>query len=183
VLGVDYNKRNSEFYPSKGYYWTTKVSGLTGLNVSDHTSASIVSTFNFYLHLDGDSKFVIADRTGAGLFFGTGEFFQMMNLGGPLSLQGYHTSRFIGDQILFNNLELRIKLFDFNNYIMAGKMGAIAYNDVGRVWLNGESSNTVHDAFGGGLFIVPYNKVILSAVLGHSITDGQLLYLAAGFRF
>ncbi|MDB4925050.1 BamA/TamA family outer membrane protein [Mucilaginibacter sp.] len=184
VFGTEYDTRDSKTFPTKGVYWNTKITGLTGINLSGHTNGQILSTFSFYLNPGKDSVFVIADRMGAGAFTGNGEFFQMMNLGGPFSLQGYHTSRFIGRQMVFNDLEIRLKLFKFNAYLFPGTLGLIAYNDAGRVWLPGETSSTIHDAYGGGLFITPYSKFILSAVLGHApAPEGNLLYLAAGFRF
>jgi len=182
IAGTNYDTRNSSFYPTTGVYWENTIKGLKGLNITGHTNGQLLSVFSFYLSPGKDSTFVIANRTGAGHFSGKGEFFQMMNLGGPLSLQGFHTSRFIGNSIVFNNLELRLRLFDFNNYLLAGELGMIVFNDTGRVWLNGESSSAIHDSYGGGLFITPYNKFILSAVIGHG-SDGSLLYLASGFRF
>ncbi len=184
VLGAEYDTRNSATYPTKGVLFSTRFIGLSGINLSGHTNGQLFSTFSFYLNPGNDSTFVIADKIGSGVFTGNGEFFQMMNLGGPFSLQGFHTSRFIGKQMVFNDLELRLKLFKFNNYFFPGILGLIAYNDAGRVWLPGETSNTIHDAYGGGIFIMPYSKFILSAVLGHApAPDGNLLYLAAGFRF
>jgi hypothetical protein len=184
VLGAEYDTRNSATYPTKGVLFSTRFIGLSGINLSGHTNGQLFSTFSFYLNPGNDSTFVIADKIGGGVFTGNGEFFQMMNLGGPFSLQGFHTSRFIGKQMVFNDLELRLKLFKFNTYFFPGTLGLIAYNDAGRVWLPGETSNTIHDTYGGGLFITPYSKFILSAVLGHApAPDGNLLYLAAGFRF
>jgi hypothetical protein len=182
ITGVNYDTRNSSSYPTIGVYWKNTLNSVTGITITNHTNGQLLSEFSFYLNPDKDSVLTIANRTGAGHFFGRGEFFQMMNLGGMLSLQGFHTSRFIGNSMVFNDLELRLKLFDFNNYVLAGKLGMIVFNDAGRVWLDGESSNTIHDSYGGGLFITPYNKVILTAVIGHS-SDGNLLYLTTGFRF
>jgi len=105
----------------------------------------------------------------------------MMNLGGP-SLQGYHTSRFIGNSMLYNNLELRMKVCDFNAYLFPSALGIILYNDAGRVWLNGESSNTIHDAYGGGIYLNPYHAFIFQAVVGKG-TEGYLTYYSIGFRF
>ncbi|MCC8426859.1 hypothetical protein [Mucilaginibacter sp. UR6-11] len=184
VIGAEYDTRNSATYPTKGVFFSTRFIGLSGLNLSGHTNGQLFSTFSFYLNPGQDSTFVIADKIGGGVFTGNGEFFQMMNLGGPFSLQGFHTSRFIGKQMVFNDLELRLKLFKFNTYFFPGTLGLIAFNDAGRVWLPGETSTTIHDTYGGGLFITPYSKFILSAVLGHApAPDGTLLYLAAGFRF
>jgi outer membrane protein assembly factor BamA len=182
VLGIEYDTRNSTIYPTKGVLFNTRLMGLGGLNLSGRTNAQLFSTFTFFLNPGNDSTFVIANKTGGGIFTGNGEFFQMMNLGGPFSLQGFHTSRFIGKQILFNDLEIRLKLFKFNTYLFPATLGLIAFNDTGRVWLPGENSDTIHNTYGGGLFITPYSKFILSAVMGHS-SDSNLLYLATGFRF
>jgi hypothetical protein len=182
VADATYDTRKSVKYPTNGVIWKTNITGLTGVNLSDHTNGQILSTFSFYINPGKDSVFVIANRTGAGIFRGKGEFFQQMNLGGPFSLQGYHTSRFIGNAIVFNDLELRLKLFDMHSYLLPATVGLIAFNDAGRVWLPGEKSNTWHDSYGGGLFIIPYKSFILSAVLGTS-PDGSLLYLSSGFRF
>jgi len=180
IGGVIYDKRNSASFTSKGVLWKTTITGLTALNVNNKTNGSILSTFSFYIPVK-DSSIVIADRTGAGTFTGGGEFFQMMNLGGP-SLQGYHTSRFIGNSMLYNNLEVRVKLCDFNAYLFPSALGIIGYNDVGRVWLNGESSNVIHDAYGGGIYLTPYHAFVLTAVAGLG-TEGYLTYYSIGFRF
>ncbi len=180
VGGATLDKRNNTTMPSKGIMWKTTITGLSGLNIHDHTSGSILSNFNFYIPVI-DSTLILADRTGAGTMLGKGEFFQMMNLGGP-SLQGYHTSRYIGNSILYNNLELRWRVLDFHTYLMPGVLGLIGYNDVGRVWLNGESSDKVHDAYGGGFYIEPYHAFIIQAVVGKG-TEGWLTYYAIGMRF
>jgi hypothetical protein len=180
VGGATYDTRDKDEMTSKGVLWKTTVTGYTGLNVADHTNGSILSTFSFYIPIK-DSDIVIADRTGAGTTLGKGEFFQMMNLGGA-SLQGYHTSRFIGNSMLYNNLEIRAKVCDFNAYLFSSPLGLIAYNDVGRVWLNGENSNVVHDAYGGGFYVSPYHSFIFEAVVGKG-TEGYLTYYSIGFRF
>ncbi|OOQ57985.1 BamA/TamA family outer membrane protein [Mucilaginibacter pedocola] len=180
IGGAVYDSRNSQRFPSRGVTWRNTLTGLTGINVNDHASASIISTFSFFIPIK-DSTIVLANRTGAGHIFGNGEFFQMMNLGG-LTLQGFHTSRFIGHTMAYNNLELRAKLFDFNAYVLASSFGLVAFNDAGRVWLKGEHSNTLHDTYGGGIFLTPYNAFLLQAVLGKS-TDGYLSYITVGFRF
>jgi len=180
VGGAVLDTRNNDKFTSRGVLWKTNITGLTALNVNNKTNGAILSTFSFFIPVK-DSDIVVADRIGAGYFRGGGEFFQMMNLGGP-SLQGYHTSRFIGDSMLYNNLELRLKVCDFNAYLFRSPLGLILYNDAGRVWLNGESSNTIHDAYGGGIYLSPFHSFILTAVAGQG-TEGYLTYYSIGFRF
>ena len=47
-------------------------------------------------------------------------------------------------------------------------MGVMAFGDAGRVWLDGEESNKWHSGYGGGLVLVPHNKIYLSAQYGIS---------------
>jgi hypothetical protein len=180
IGGATYDTRDNDYFTTKGIFWKTTVTGLTDLNVPDHTNGAILSTFSFYIPVK-DSAIVIADRTGAGTTLGKGEFFQMMNLGGA-SLQGYHTSRFIGNSMIYNNLEARVKVCDFNTYLFSSPLGLVAYNDIGRVWLNGESSNTIHEAYGGGFYLMPYHAFILVATAGVG-SEGWLTYYSIGFRF
>lgn len=180
IAGATLDTRNNKQFASKGVVWKTTVTGLTGLNVSGHTSASVLSTFNFFVPVK-DSTIVFADRIGAGGIIGKGEFYQMMNLGG-LNLRGYHTSRFIGNNVLYNNAELRARLFEFHNYLLPSALGVILFDDTGRVWLKGESSNTVHNTYGGGVFLTPYHAFLFEAVLGKS-PEGTLVYFTLGFRY
>lgn len=182
VVGAIYDTRDSKIYPTKGVMWKTDLSGLTSINLSDHTNGRLLSTFSFFLNPGQDSIFVIANRTGFGFFKGAGEFFQHMNLGGPLSLQGFHTSRFIGNTIAYNNFELRLRLGDVHAYLFPSTWGLIGFNDTGRVWLSGESSDTWHDTYGGGIYVMPFHAFMLQAVLGKS-HDGTLLYFSSAFRF
>ncbi|AMR34018.1 hypothetical protein A0256_22505 [Mucilaginibacter sp. PAMC 26640] len=180
IAGATLDTRNNKQFASKGLVWKTTLTGLTGINVADHSTASVLSTFTFFAPLK-DSTIVFADRIGAGTMVGKGEFYQMMNLGG-LSLRGYHTSRFIGNSMLYNNAEVRAKLFDFHNYLLPSAVGVILFDDTGRVWLKGEKSNTVHNTYGGGVFLTPYHAFLFEAVLGKS-PEGTLVYFTLGFRY
>ena len=107
---------------------------------------------------------------------GKPQFYQMMMLGGPLNLRGYNLNRFTGHSMLYHNAELRLKLFDFTSYLFPGSLGIIGFNDVGRVWLKEETSSTWHHGYGGGIYIVPANVVLVRALLGHSV-EGNQFYL------
>ena len=45
-------------------------------------------------------------------------------------------------------------------------MGIVAFADNGRVWNDGESSNKLHWGYGGGVMIVPFNKIAITAYYG-----------------
>jgi hypothetical protein len=45
------------------------------------------------------------------------------------------------------------------------------FNDIGRVWMGIDSSSKWHDGYGGGIYLVPFNAVILSLVVAASGED------------
>ncbi|MEO7765916.1 MAG: hypothetical protein ABIS01_00775, partial [Ferruginibacter sp.] len=67
-------------------------------------------------------------------------------------------------------------------YLLPGTVGLVAFNDIGRVWLPGETSSKWHDGYGTGIYIVPAQLVLIQGVIGFS-KEGTLPYISIGFRF
>ncbi|WP_183559720.1 BamA/TamA family outer membrane protein [Mucilaginibacter sp. SP1R1] len=183
LTSAQYDTRNKGTLPTKGVYWNTSLSGFTGGGSgSKNTYGQLLSEFSFYLNPGQDSVFVIANRTGLGTTVGNATYFQLMKLGGAQNFRGFHTNRFTGKSIAYNNLELRLKVLDFSSYLLPGSLGIIGFNDVGRVWVPGESSNQWHDGYGGGIYLIPAQLVLIEGVVGFS-KEGALPYISIGFRF
>jgi len=175
--------RNKRIIPTQGVLWNTTISGFSGGGGGSHnTYGQILSEFSFYLNPDRDSVLVIANRTGLGTTVGDAAYFQLMKLGGAQNFRGFHTNRFTGKTIAYNNLELRLKVLDFSSYLLPGSVGLIGFNDVGRVWVPGESSDQWHDGYGGGIYLIPAQLVLIEGVVGFS-KEGALPYISVGFRF
>ena len=175
--------RNKLIIPTQGVLWNTTISGFSGGGSGSHnTYGQILSEFSFYLNPDRDSVLVIANRTGLGTTVGDAAYFQLMKLGGAQNFRGFHTNRFTGKTIAYNNLELRLKVLDFSSYLLPGSLGIIGFNDVGRVWQPGESSDQWHDGYGGGIYLIPAQLVLIEGVVGFS-KEGALPYISIGFRF
>lgn len=182
IVGLKFDSRNNITNPVKGVYWNTTLNGVAGVANATNNYAQLLSEFSFYLNPDRDSILVLANRIGGGTTFGHGQFFQQIKIGGPQSLRGFHTFRFIGKSGVYDNLEMRLKLFDFTSYLFPGTVGALGFNDVGRVWSPGEQSDQWHDGYGGGLYLIPAKTVILVAAVGFS-KEGSLPYITFGYRF
>ena len=45
---------------------------------------------------------------------------------------------------------------------------------MGRVWLDGETSDKWHSGYGGGLILVPFNAIALIASYGVSTNDNNI---------
>jgi len=180
--GAVYDTRNKGTLTTKGVYWNTTITSLKAINGSHNAYTQVLSEFSFYLNPDRDSVLIIANRTGGGTYFGTADYFQQIKLGGPQTLRGYHTWRFTGRTTLYNNFEVRLKVLDFTSYLLPGSVGLLGFNDIGRVWSAMDSSNAWHDGYGGGIYVIPAQLVLIQAAVGFS-KEGSLPYLSIGFRF
>jgi hypothetical protein len=85
--------------------------------------------------------------------------------------------------MFYNNTELRIRLFDFNTYLFPGSFGMLLFNDIGRVWARHDDSERWHDGYGGGIWIAPIRRFVVTASLAHSEEESALPRITFGFQF
>lgn len=182
VGGLELDSRNNRWWPMGGIYWNTTWTGMRQMNGQEDKFGQIVTDFSFYFPLGKDSNFVVANRIGAGTTFGHAAFFQQLYLGGNLNLRGFRNYRFAGESMLFHNIELRMKLFDFTSYLFPGTFGINLFNDIGRVWVDEEKSNKWHNGYGAGIYIIPAELILIQGTVGIS-EEGVLPNFSIGFRF
>jgi outer membrane protein assembly factor BamA len=125
-----------------------------------------------YSVLDQPNRLLLSLHLGGGHIFSDHfEYFQALTLGGNNYLRGYRVNRFAGASLAYGSAELKLKLFDFNAYILKGDLGVVGFNDFGRVWLPGEQSKKWHHGYGGGIYLIPFNSLMISALVGFSEED------------
>jgi hypothetical protein len=114
----------------------------------------------------GDDGVLLSLRLAGERNWGRYPFFEAASIGGaglppPLNLaasqggnllRGYDLGRFAGDAAVVANADLRIPLGRYSS-IVPLRYGALALADVGRVFLEHESSSKWHPAAGGGLWL------------------------------
>jgi hypothetical protein len=179
---ITLDTRDKALVAHRGVLWTTSLLGLNRLDSDRHSFGQALTEFTFYANLARDSSLVLANRTGGGTTLGNAAYYQQFNLGGNQNLRGFYLWRFTGKSVAYNNLELRLKLLDFTSYLLPGTLGLVAFNDVGRVWSPDEKSQTWHTGYGGGIYFLPAQLVLIQAVVGFS-REGTYPYISAGFRF
>ncbi len=182
VASATFDTRDKALVARRGVLWTTNLSTMHRFDDNQHTFAQALSEFSFHFTPGRDSSLVIANRTGGGTTLGSAEYYQQFKLGGTNNLRGFYYWRFTGKSIAYNNLEVRLKLLSFSSYLVPGTLGLVLFNDVGRVWAPGESSQQWHTGYGGGVYFLPAQLALLQAVVGFS-KEGVYPYITAGFRF
>jgi len=185
-LGIagDYTRdsRNNIMLPSFGTFINFKLMGYAGLNTYSKSYFQFTGQLAFYRNLDRKSNFIIANRIGGGFTAGNATFYQSLFLGGQTNLQGYRQFRFAGEHLLYDNIELRIKLGNLASYILPGQFGLIAFYDIGKVWQHGYTDKIWHQGAGGGFYFMPAQLFVVQLVVGNS-DEGLYPYFTAGFRF
>jgi hypothetical protein len=179
-LTVD--KRDHKILPTRGIFFETQAKRLWGLNSISENFTRIDGELSLYWSFRYPSRMVWASRFGGGKNFGNYEFFQGQTLGGLDNLRGYRRFRFNGDATLYNNTELRLRLFNLKTYILPATVGVLAFNDVGRVWKKGERSDTWHNTFGMGVWAAPLNYVVATFSLGFN-KEEHLPFFSLGYQF
>ncbi|HXH99453.1 MAG TPA: BamA/TamA family outer membrane protein [Sphingobacteriaceae bacterium] len=181
VLNFSWDTRNNMMLPTRGVNFSVLTQAYTGLNEYSNGYAQIFPQFSVYNSLDAKGNIVLANRFGAGFTTGKTAFYQSAFLGSQDNLLGYRKFRFAGDNLIYNNLETRISLLDIKGK-RSVKAGLIGFYDVGRVWIDEETSNSIHHGYGGGIFLSPLNRILARIVAGFS-REGMQLTAAVRQRF
>jgi hemolysin activation/secretion protein len=159
---LDIDTRDNEVLPRRGIHWTTSLSGFYGIDADAKNFARLASDLRLYLSFRSDPRIVFAFRFGGAMNLGEYEFYQANFLGGRDNLRGFRSNRYAGDHSFYQNTEMRVKLMNLRTYIFNGQTGFYLFNDLGRVWVDGEKSTRWHDGYGFGVWMTPFEFTALT---------------------
>jgi hypothetical protein len=129
------------------------------------------------------SRLQLAARVGGRRVWGTYPWIESASIGGRASLRGYSRRRFAGDASLYGGLEARAWLVTANVPPVPLRVGVLAFGDVGRVWLSGESSEVWHPSWGSGVMLQPVATPYVITVAWARGREGSRWYFGYGFFF
>jgi hemolysin activation/secretion protein len=178
TTGYRFNKKNNEMYPSRGIEFGTRITYFGDLQEDEDGFWRFSSFLSTYLPIN--NRLTLASRIGGAILSGNPQFYQFNVLGGRENLRGYPRQRFYGTSSFFTNQELRLLLP--TQMKLFKQVGLLAFVDAGRVWIEEEISNKIHVGYGGGLIIIPFNKIVLNATYGISEED-KMTHLRVGYLF
>lgn len=182
-FAMDINSRNNQVLPTRGFVLDAGARQLFGMNSQSNNVTQLRWDMSLFVSIVPRSPYVLATRFGIYHNFGRFDFTQANYLSGTDNLRGYRRNRFAGRTMAFNNTEFRLKLFDFNTYLFPGAFGLLAFHDIGRVWVDNESSSKWHTGYGGGLWIAPVQRFVITASVAHSEEEKLLPIVTFGFQF
>jgi hypothetical protein len=124
----------------------------------------------------------LALRVGGRKLWGRYPFFEAAFIGGASTVRLGRVNRYAGDASAYGSAELRLPVARVE-LVLPADFGVFGLADVGRVFLAGESSDTWHGAFGGGIslaYLDPGNTISLAIAKSEERTG---FYVQAGFGF
>jgi hypothetical protein len=110
-------------------------------------------------------------------FIGGGGFF-----GGSQTVRGLLQNRYAGDAAVYGNAEIRTRLGRVT-LVLPATVGVFALADVGRVFLEGEDSDTWHPGYGGGIWLSYLNRNNTFSIAVAESEGRAALYIRLGFAF
>jgi hypothetical protein len=181
TAGVELDKRDHPTSPFSGYYF----------NLTGGYFPSFLDKLYDFVKISADLRAYIGYKQNASLAFRLwGEkvyndypFFESAFLGGSKLLRGFPSERFAGDGSVLASIEGRLKLFKMN-FLLPETIGIFCFGETGRVFVNGEKSDTWHTGYGGGLFMFLINRdITFKLTYARSIEKDISLYFGTGFGF
>ncbi len=167
--------------PTNGLKLDIGAGFMKGLS-SERSFFSFEGSVQTYLRIFNNPELVLANNVGFDLIEGEAEFYQLPNLGNNQNLRGYRNNRFRGNSAFFENVDLRLKLFESDNNLIPFDFGVLGGYDVGRVWYDGEDSDLWHQSYTAGVWFDLLGAAVLQPY--YSWTDDEnLISVRLGFNF
>ncbi|RYY69885.1 MAG: hypothetical protein EOO13_08195 [Chitinophagaceae bacterium] len=169
-IGFVFMNVNNKVFATKGMAFYAGADGLQNLKESSVTVMHYTSRLELFQPLG--KKFGLRFSAAGATLTGKPTFYQYNSIGGTNSMRGYQRNRYYGNSSFASQNELRF-LPDFRSRLFNGKLGVFGFYDFGRVWLKNEDNNDWHTGYGGGVILVPFNKIAISASYGVSKDDNN----------
>jgi hypothetical protein len=181
-LGLDLDSRDAPAAATRGAHVAVEGTVYPAAWDVQSTFGSVSGQASTYLTARIPLRPTLALRVGGDKVWGTYPYTAAAFIGGQRTVRGLRAYRFEGDASAYGNAELRLPISKLD-VLAPFELGIFGLADVGRVWLKGESSDTWHSAFGGGIslaFLNARNTVTAAVARGDHQTG---VYLGSGFMF
>ncbi len=189
---LSWDGRDNRVFPRRGIL--AAVRGTYFPEAWDVTSHFGQVNGNVNVYLSAEKTVTLALRAGGKKVLGSSyPYFEAASIGegglgaGALcepedTVRGFRAHRYRGDASAWGNASLRLRVSRIT-LVLPGSWGVEGFADGGRVWLEGESSDTWHAGIGGGIWVSLLNdRMAFSTGVSHS-KESDLFYFKGGFGY
>jgi hemolysin activation/secretion protein len=176
------DRRDRGGYATRGGLFHVEARAFPAVWGVRNTFGEVHGDASTYLTPGGAVRPTLALRVGGKRVFGDYPFQEAAYIGGHTTVRGLRAERFGGDGSLYGNAELRLPLGRVSG-LLPGEFGIFGLGDVGRVFLEGESSRKWHTAAGAGVWFSFFSRSNTLSVAVAKSEERTGLYVDAGFMF
>jgi hypothetical protein len=144
------------------------------------TFGAAYGVLSVYLSPPAPLSPTLALRAGGRKLWGAYPYFDAAFIGGTSTARLGRENRYAGDASAYGTAELRFSLARAT-IVVPAELGIFGLADAGRVFLTGESSDTWHTAFGGGVWAAFLNRANTLSVAVAASEERTRVYVQAGF--
>jgi hypothetical protein len=181
-LGLQFDSRDSPQGATRGLALQVGGQIYPAVWDVDSTFGLVEGEISTYLTPPLSFQPTLALRAGGRKLWGQYPFFEAAFIGGASTVRLGRVNRYAGDAAAYGNAELRLPLAKVM-LVLPADLGVFGLADAGRVFLEGESSDKWHTAFGGGIWLSFLSRAhtISAAIAAGDERTG--FYMQAGFGF
>lgn len=183
TAGASWDTRDVKGAPHRGLFVTVDGAWYPIIEDGSGDFGDIEGAVSTYLTPRSWDALTIATRIAGKTTLGHYPLHEAAFLGGGTTVRGLPDARYAGDQSLFGNLDLRVRLFR-TQAVARWDFGVLFLADVGRVFLAGESSQVWHPSVGGGLWLALLDRSLVANVnIAGGAGQGTYIRFGGGFVF
>jgi hypothetical protein len=182
TLGFLHDSRDNATAPTRGLRLDVGGNLIPAVWDAESVYGWIHGEARTYLTVRSPLAPTLALRVGGKKLWGRYPFFDAAFIGGASTVRLGRLNRYAGDASAYGSAELRLALTRFE-LILPTQLGVFGLADAGRVFLEGESSEKWHTAFGGGVSLSYLQRAYTFSAAVASGEERTGVYLQAGFGF
>ncbi|MBT8296184.1 MAG: outer membrane protein assembly factor, partial [Gramella sp.] len=178
-----YESYDDRLNPTRGMLFELNLGAKINTADPDRQYGYFKPYMGFFNALTNDRKLVLKTRAEAHINIGKEfEFYQAAQLGANSGLRGYRLERFTGKSSFGTGADLRYSFNTVKTSFLPFQPGIYLGYDLGRVWVDPQSSKRWHDSYGGGLWINSADAIQgnISVFTGE---EGARFQFGLGFKF
>jgi hypothetical protein len=177
-----YDSRDREFMAERGLLLEVGGSAYPPVWDVDSTFGEVHGELATYLSVSAPLDPTLALRIGGRKLWGRYPYFEAAFIGGGSTVRLGRINRYAGDAAAYGSTELRLSLTKVR-VILPATFGVFGLADAGRVFLEGESSDTWHSAAGGGVWLSYLERAYTLSLAVAKSDERTGIYAQAGFGF
>ena len=172
---------DNEVAPTNGFLLGANLKFLKSLQTEEDVTNWGVNA-QAYLTLLTRPQIVLANNIGYEQVLGEPQFYQYADLGNTTNLRGFRNNRFRGETAFYHNIDLRIRLAQWDNRVLPMDVGILTGYDYGRVGIDDIDSDIWHNSQTVGVWFNILGLAVLQPY--YSFTDEENTFtFKMGFNF